>query len=407
MKRLHYSWVLILAAAAAMGVQAITQNTFGVFLVPLTEQFEWGRGALSGAFSMYFFLTGSVGIITGGLSDRYGPRPLVAAGGLLIGAGLLLMSRVDSLWQVYLGWGFFMGLGSSCFLTPILAAIPRWFDNKKGLILGIATAGMGAGGMLFPILAQWLISSDGWRQSAFILGLISLVALPLAYFLKKGPEKTQSGVTGGGLVGPGSLSPAADSGLSFKQAMKSGRFWFFAPIHTCFLFSLQAVIVHIVPYAVDMGAEPIAAASILSIISGSTIIGNLSTGFISDKSGGRLVFSSCLILVVVTLVWLLFAREIWMFYLFAVLFGLAVGGTNPLVTVVATELCGLKSLGVILGASMLIGTLGGALGATLAGTIFDLTGSYTLAFSICLVLSALAVVLSLILLRYKVEGRKT
>lgn len=405
LKRLNYVWVPIIAAAAVFGVQAISLNAFGVFMVPLTEQFGWGRGALSGAFSMCIFLIGSMGIITGGLGDKYGPRPLVAVGGLLVGSGLLVMSRVESLWQVYLGWGFFLGLGCSCFVTPIMSAIPRWFEEKKGLVLGIATAGMGVGGIFFPILAQWIISSDGWRQSALILGLISFIAFPLAYFLKKGPGKTESKVYGVTPTAPYQPSAAANDGLSFKQAIKSGRFWFFAPIHTCFLFSMQAILAHIVAYAVDTGAEPMAAASIVSIIAASTIVGNLSMGFISDKTGGKPAFIACFILTMMALVWLLFTREIWMFYFFAVLFGLGVGGTNPLVTVVAAELFGLKSLGVIIGSAMLIGTIGGALGATLTGSIFDLSGSYILAFSICLVLSALAVIFSLILLRYKVAGR--
>jgi MFS family permease len=145
------------------------------------------------------------------------------------------------------------------------------------------------------------------------------------------------------------------------------------------------------------------AASIASVIAVSTIIGNLSIGFISDKIGGRLAFSACLVLAALALIWLLFAREIWGFYLFAVVFGLAVGGTNPLATMITAELFGLKYLGIVLGTVMLIGTVGGALGAPLAGVIFDVTESYSLAFSICIALCVLAVILSVILLRYRVE----
>ena len=401
MKRLHYSWILVVAAAASLGLMALSQNTFGVFLVPLTEQFDWKTGVVSGAFSVSVLLMGLLGIVSGGLSDKYGPRPLVAAGGLLMGTGLLIVSAADSLWQIYLGWGVFMGLAGSCILTPVMSVIPKWFDEKKGLILGIATAGMGVCGIIFPLLAQWLISGDGWRHSAFVLGLIAFVAIPLAYFMKKRPKRTDSGGSDASVAGLDNPPVGVSSGFSFKEAIRSGRFWNVTPIHACFLFSMQAIMAHVVSYAVNMGITAIVAASIMSVLSGSTVIGNLSMGFISDKTGGKLAFTASLMLALAALVWLLFSQELWMFYLFAVLFGLGVGGSNPLATVVVAELFGVKSLGVIVGGVMVIGTIGGALGATLTGTIFDVTGSYTSAFVICIVLTTLAVVLSLTLLRYK------
>ena len=405
-KHIYYGWVIIFTTAAIFGIQAIPGNTFGVFLVPLTTHFDWGRGALSGASSMSSIVGGFLGILTGRLSDKYGPRALVALSGLLVGIGLLLMSRISSLWQVYLIWGFFVGVGSSCFFTPIVSTIPRWFEKKRGMALGIVTAGAGLGGAIFPPLAQWLISSYGWRQPFFLLGLIVFIVIPLAQLLKQSPEKTRvKGYEENGTI-PHKQSVASTSGFSFKQAIKANRFWVFAPIHVCFLFSMQVIFVHIVPYAVDIGTLPMAAASILSIIAGSSVIGNLSMGFISDKIGGKIAFSACLAVATLSLIWLLFARETWMFYLFAVVFGLASGGTSPLVTVVAVELFGLKSLGVILGGVMLIATIGGSLGAPLAGIIFDKTESYGLAFSICVILSVLAIIFSVMLLRYKAEGSK-
>lgn len=402
---IYYGWIITFTSAAILGIQAIPGNTFGVFLVPLTMQFAWGRGALSGASSVASILSGFLGVLIGRLSDKYGPRALVALSGLLVGIGLLLMSWISSLWQVYLIWGFFVGIGGSCCFTPIVSTIPRWFKEKKGMALGIVAAGGGLGGVIFPLLAQWLISSsDGWRQPFLLLGLIVFIVIPLAYFLKQSPEKM--GVKGYGENGTIShkQSVTSASGFSLKQAIKASRFWVFVPIHVCFLFSMGVIFVHIVPYAVDMGTLPMAAASILSIVAGSGVIGTLSMGFISDKIGGKIAFSACLVVATLALIWLLFARETWMFYLFAVVFGLASGGTSPLVTVVAVELFGLKSLGVILGSIMLIATIGGSLGAPLAGIIFDKTESYGLAFSICVILSAIAIIFSLILLRYKTEG---
>jgi MFS family permease len=272
------------------------------------------------------------------------------------------------------------------------------------MALGIASAGMGLGGIVFPLLAQWLISSYDWQRAFFVLSLVVFVIiLPLAQFLKKSPQQMGLKPYGASRTIKDGQSPALARGLSLNQAIRASRFWIFTPIHACFLFSMQVIYIHIVPYAEDVGIAPMVAASIMSVIAVSTIIGNLSIGFISDKIGGRLAFSACLVLAALALVWLLFAEEIWMFYLFAVVFGLAVGGTNPLATMITAELFGLKYLGIVLGTVMLIGTVGGALGAPLAGVIFDITESYGLAFSICIILCVLAIILSVILLRYKVE----
>ena len=146
-----------------------------------------------------------------------------------------------------------------------------------------------------------------------------------------------------------------------------------------------------------------AAASILSVIGGISIIGRLFIGLISSRLGNRLTLSACVAVIALNLIWLLFAREIWMFLAFAVIFGLAYGSIVSLQPVVTAELFGLNALGMIFAGILLFGTAGGAMGPVLAGSIFDATGSYTLAFSICIILGMTAFILSLILLRYRTK----
>lgn len=401
LKRLHYSWIIAITSTAILFIQVVPWNSFGIFLLPLTEQFGWGRGALSGASSVSFVLMGILGIFTGKLSDRYGPRVLVTLAGLLFGAGFLLMSRIDSLWQVYLVWGFFMGVAGSCCFNPIVSTIPRWFEEKRGMALGITAAGMGIGGVLFPLLVQWFISSGSWSRAFWVLSLVALLIIPLAQFLRQSPERMGLKAYGEKVMVQNGKPEAAGESVSWKQVVRSGRFWLFVPLHVSFIFINQVILVHSVPYAVDVGILPIVAASILSIVSASSIIGNLTMGFISDKIGGRLGFGVCIVMVMLALIWLLFAGEAWMFYLFAVVFGLAWGGTAPLVTLVSVELFGLKSLGVILGSVMLIGTITGSLGSITAGVIFDATGSYSVAFVICIAICLLAITFNAVLLRLK------
>jgi MFS family permease len=163
----------------------------------------------------------------------------------------------------------------------------------------------------------------------------------------------------------------------------------------------MAILVHIAPYAVDIGISVMVAAGLLSIISGCSVIGRLSIGFIADRIEARRTLAACLFVITLALIWILFAREIWMFYVFAVVFGVAYGGIISLQSLIPAELFGLSSLGIIYGSLDLLSTTGAAVGPLLAGSIFDVTGSYRLAFLICLVLSALAVILSLILIKAK------
>jgi len=347
---------------------------------------------------VYMLSSGFLALLSGRLSDKYGPRILVILSGILTGIGFLLLSQINSLWQVYLIWAL-MGIGDSCCFIPLLSTIPRWFTKKRGLAIGLIVAGFGLGGLISPPLAQWLIATYDWRQSYLILGLVILiVVIPLAQFLKHSPQRI-------GLKPYGENEtiedeqPLATEGLSLKQAIKTSRFWIFGSILFCFFVSQSVIVVHITPYAINIGIPALVAASITSIIAGGSVIGRLSTGFIYDRIGGRLILIACLSLATLALIWLLFAKEIWTLYVFAVIFGIVYGGIVPLEIVITAELFGLSSLGMTLGGLMLFLTIGMALGAPIAGSIFDATGDYDLAFLICVIFCALAIILSWILLK--------
>ena len=400
-ERLHYGWVMVLIALSVLATHALVMYTFGVFLKPLVTEFNWDRGALSGANSMYMLLAGPFAIFAGRLSDKYGPRMLVTLNGLLTGIGFLALSQINSLWQVYLIWGLFLGIGGSCCFIPVMSTIPRWFVKKTGIAIGITVAGFGLGAVITPPLTQWLISAYGWRQAFIVLGLITFViVIPLAQFMKHSPQRV--GLKPYGEIGTlKDKQSQAAGGLSFRQAIKTSRFLVWGSIICCFFFSVQVIVVHIVPHGIDIGISATVAAGILSIIAGGSVIGRLSMGFIYDRIGSRKALSACLTLVALALIWLLFAKEIWGLYIFAGVLGLAYGGIVLLETALTGELFGLKSLGMILGGVILFGTVGGALGAPLAGSIFDATGSYSLALLICVILVVLAIILSLILLKTK------
>ena len=271
--------------------------------------------------------------------------------------------------------------------------------------MGITMAGMGIGGVITPLLTQLFISNYGWRWAVIILGILTIVIIiPLAQLLKHSPQQAGLQPYGGDEITENKQSQSlAPKGLSLSQAIRNGGFWLYGFIQICTLFCLVTVMIHIIPHATDIGIPEVGAASILSTIAAVGIVGRLVIGFLSDRLGARLILTICLAMITLALIWLLFAEEIWMLYIFAGILGLANGGFVTLLPVVSAELFGLVSLGVIIGALGVFMTLGEAIGAPLSGAIFDITGSYRLAFLICVGVGVIAFILSLFLLRYKVK----
>ena len=394
---------MVAISAGVLLVHAVASYCFGVFLKPITIEFGWDRGALSAVYSMIVLVAGILGILSGRLSDKYGPRRIVTIGGLLTGISFLLMSQIISLWQVYLVWGVLMGVSFGFCLIPVMAIIPRWFAKRQGMAIGIAMVGKGIGGIISPLLTQWLISTYDWRYAFIILGIITIIIIiPIAQFMRHSPQQVGLEPYGEDKIIKNEQSwSSAMKGLSFSQAIRTSQFWIFGLILASVFFCLGTIMVHIVPHANDIGIPAIMAASVLSIAAGISIFGRLGIGFLYDRIGGTLTLSICLGLVTIALICLLFAKEIWLFYVFAVVFGLSYGGFTLLIPVVTAELFGLVSLGVLIGGITFLTTIGDAVGAPVTGSIFDITGSYSLALLICTVICAAAAILSLVLLKSK------
>jgi len=408
LRRIHYGWIVTLASAGIMATCSLSVYTFGVFLEPLIETFRWDRGPLSLAPSMAYLVAGFLAIATGRLSDRYGPRLLATLGGVMMGVGFVLMTRVSTLRDTYVFWGLCMGLAFGCFIAPLISTIPRWFVQRRGLAVGILATGFGLGAIISPLLAQALISAHGWQRALLVLGIVAwAIIIPLAQLIRKSPA--QMGLRPYGAVGHGEggdIEASAAEGLSLGEAVRGVPFWLYGAIGFLWFFCLQAIVVHIIPHATASGVTEMAAASILSILAGCSVVSRASIGFAADRLGARRALSLCLILSTLTFAWLMFAREIWAFYIFAVVFGLAYGGVIPLATLVPTELFGTKSLGMVIGALMLYSTIGGAGGAPFAGYVYDTTGSYRSVLPVLAVISAVTALLGVVLMKYVDRARR-
>jgi MFS family permease len=355
------------------------QASFGVFFKPMLNEFHWTRASTSLPFSLNLILCGVFGIIAGRISDRVGPRLVVTVGGIVLGSGYILMSRITNLWGLYLSYGIIVALGSSAMYVPLVSMVTRWFPRKRGLMVGIGVSGIGFGIGVVPIIASHLMVSFDWHNSLLIVGGASMVLIAgLAQFLRAKPELQVSEQS----KEEKSKAQAPSLGLSFNEAIKTSQFWmiFFAWLLYGFFYQIGAV--HTVPYATDLGMSSLAAAALLTIIGLVGILGRAGLGFIGDKLHNNVTLAVGFVLVAVVFLALAANSTIHMLYVFAIVYGLF-SGVGLLLASINAEHFGLQSLGAITGAIIFGNNIGGALGPFLAGYIYDTTGNYRLAFLLC------------------------
>jgi len=395
--KFFYGWFIVLAGFFIQMVVWGIFTTFGVFFNPLLNEFGWTRATISGAHSACFLINGFTCIMVGRLGDRFGPRMVMVGCGFFLGLGYLLMSQVNAIWQLYLFYGVIVGIGISGADVLLLSTVARWFVKKRGMVSGIIKVGTGVGMLTMPIVANWLIFTYGWRGSYIILGsMVLALIIPAALFLRRDPGQKGLVPYGEEEASAGSLNMAG-RGLSLREAIYTRSFWMICGIFLFLLFCAETILIHIVPYTLDLGISTANAANILATIGGTSIAGRLIMGSAGDRVGNRLATVICFLILVVALFWLQLANELWALYLFAFVYGFAHGGFFALISPLIADLFGLGSHGVIFGIVIFSGTIGGAIGPLLAGRIFDVTGSYQLAFLICAAVGVMALILSLLL----------
>ncbi len=402
--RFFYGYIVIAASFIIQGIGIGTLNTFGVFFKPLLNEFGWSRATISGASSSAFFLLGLISILAGSLNDRFGPRLIMALSALFCGLGYLLMSQVDTVWQLYLFYGVIVGTGMSSNDVVTLSTTARWFVQKRGLMTGIVKVGTGAGLMIMPLVASGLISAYGWRYSYIIIGILILVFILLLSQLMRRDPGQMGQLPNGGTEKSDARADLSADGLSLREAIRTRQFWTVCLINLIVVFCILTIMVHIAPYAMDIGISTANAAGILSTIGGVSMLGRLVMGITSDRIGSKRSMIVCFLILVAGLFWLQVAEELWMLYLFAVVHGFAHGGLFTLISPLVAGLFGMISHGVIFGVVIFSGTIGGAVGPVLAGYIFDISNSYQSVFLILSVLGISGLALTLLLRPGRSQG---
>ena len=393
--RFFYGW-LIVGACVSMGMAhaGVLNPMLSLFMKPMAAEFGWTRTMFSAAVFIGALGGGLLSLVVGPLIDKRGPRIVMVAGAAIIGTCLALLSKIGALWHFYSLYGLARSVLGGATGLAVPTTVANWFIRKRGRATGIALAGPGVGGVLLPLLIQWLITSQGWRFTWMTLGIVlGLIAIiPAALFVRRRPEdmglmpdgevppESKESTTSSKGQQPGKGVPAGEAVWTRKAAMGTAAFWLIAFAESLGMMVFGAMNMHKFPYLTDIGIPAALAAGTVSLAAVCSSTGGFLWGLLAEKIQPKYCLIFCLCAQAVSVLVLMSVRTVPMAYVFAAMWGFSMGGLIPMFGVVWADYFGRMSLGTIRGLSIPIRLLGNTSGPMLAGLVFDITGSYHWAF---------------------------
>ncbi len=393
-----YGWVVVACTFTILCIAYGIQFTYGVFMPFISADTGWDRGSLSLPYSVYVFIYSALGVVTGRLTDRFGPRIVLTVGGCLLGSGVMLMSRVHTLWQLYAVLGVVAASGMSAAYVPCNATVVRWFTLKRGMALSMTSSGASFGMFIFPPLATALITAYGWRETYSIMGLLAIIAIgACATFVVRDPEKM--GLYSDGQppqeTSPSEMAPAisfADD-WTLATARRTSAFWLLNVIFALTWLVVFMPMVHIVPFAVDLGISGFRAAMTISVIGFAGFAGRLAIGPISDRLGRVPTLGLSLFLQALAFIGFTFSTGLALLYPAAAVFGFSYGGVTALFPALIGDFFGRAAIGAIVGFIFALAGSPAAFGPLIAGYMYDAFHSYSAAFVMSAALNLVALLL--------------
>ena len=367
--------------------------SYGVFFKAISAELGDSRLGVSIGITVTQAVGSVLAPFIGRALDKYPLKRVITFGAVAMGSGFLLLGQVQNSWQFYLVLGLFIGFGAGAMgQLATSKLVSNWFVLKRGTALGFAATGISVSGVVMPAVSAWLIGSFGWRTGFTAYGVITLVVVvPLVLrFVISRPEDV-------GLLPDGERDltrlPPAKLPLRTAEFIRSTSFWLLA-IVIGLLFCIQsATLIHMVPQLTDRDISLVAASLVVSVTAGCGVAGKLIFGALMDRWDPRyalwLGIGSQLLGQVVML---LFTDSYPGFMLGAAVFGFGMGGVVPMQGAIVARLFGRASFGRVLGAMRPPASVLHLVGAPFAGWIFDVTGSYRIAFLIFLLLYLLTAV---------------
>ena len=398
-----YGWVVVAVTFVTMAIGVNARTAFSLLYPPILSEFGWERGVTAGAFSFGFVASAIVSPLIGKLMDRAGPRAVMELGVALMGGGMLLAPLTSAPWHLYITLGVMVGAGSVCLgYSGFSLFLPNWFVRRRGLAIGMAFAGVGIGSVTLLPWVQHMIEQGGWRTACTAMGLLILIALaPINLLLRKRPEDL--GLQPDGDAASSASAAKAVSNIldpvwagtewTLARALRTARFWWIALGYFCGLYIWYAVQVHQTKFLLDIGFSASLAVWALGMVSLLGIPGQILLGHLSDRIGREAIWAiSCagFAICFAALIGLRYEPSLFLVYLMVVTQGVMGYGLTSVMGAVVLEIFQGPHYGSIFGTLMLLALAGGAAGPWVTGLLFDLTGSYIIAFAIAIAVSGLS-----------------
>ena len=369
MTRNKRAWVMVLCAFTLMCVGFGCVYTFAAFFKAIEAEFGASRGHIALVFALCALVYFSLGAPAGMLADRVGPRRVACAGVVAMAAGLAAASQANSLFLLYAVYSIGVGVGVGLTYVPSVGALQPWFGANRAFATGIAVSGIGAGNILFPPLAAWLIEAMGWRHAYLVLAALALVAAGIAALvIDNDPDGRRR--AGGG---------AANEPLPGMTIAEAARTREFRVLYFTLIFGAGCTfvpMVHLGPYAMDAGYGATEAVALVSFIGLGSMAGRFGAGGVADRVGRIPALAGTYVGLGLMFVLWWTTREYWVLAAFALVFGACYGAFVAIFPAITMDLFGPRQVSGIMGTLYTAAGIGTLAGPTLAGAAFDATGSY-------------------------------
>jgi MFS family permease len=367
----QYRWVIV-AAGGLLGCIAIgAMFSLPVFLLPISKDTGWSVTGVSTAMTIGFLAMAFASMVWGGLSDRWGPRPIVLTGSVLLAASLALTSIAPSLLIFQLAFGLLVGVAAAAVFAPMMACVTGWFDTHRSLAVSLVSAGMGMAPMTMAPFAAWLVSGHDWRTSMQVIALVvAVVMIPVSLLVRRPPALEAAGQGA-------AVASEASGDMSTREVLRSPQFIVLCLTNFFCCATHSGPIFHTVSYAITCGIPMIAAVSIYSVEGLAGMGGRVVFGILGDRFGARQVLVLGLLAQAFGALAYVFAGGLASFYAVAGLFGFIYAGVMPLYAVIARENFPLRLMGTVIGGTAMAGSLGMATGPLTGGLIYDTFATYT------------------------------
>jgi len=393
-EKIFYGWWVIGALVLSITISSGTGfYCFGVFMNPIMEDFGWTKAQVTWIITIYWIVTACSAPVLGILVDSYGAKKVMLWAAILNGASLLGLSVVQNLWQFYLAYGFKAIAHAGIGLVVIGAIVSKWFDKKRGRATGIATTGIGLGGLFLAPFAGFLMPLAGWRTVYLILGIMlwAFVIPTIALIVRSSPEEV--GLLPDGEEKPTDESLDADdskaiqsadipSELSLGQALRTPTYWLIGAAFFLVSADIFGTLAHQTSYFESIGISRGAASLALGFTAGMGVPGKIFFGFLAERMPIRYTTILCLGIQAIGMLILMMTKSMAMVWLFVIVFGFSMGGMATLRPLVLMDFFGTAAIGAILGSASLIFAMGAAAGPIYAAYIYDFFKSYYWAFLI-------------------------